>query len=232
MMPASRASFSLGVLSLGAVLCLSCQSQESAVANSAPANPPAISAKPAETSKSAAAPADNAVAAQASARGPSAEAVASALVGSPSVAAAGTASAGTQPASASVPAAAAEGSPVKGAVSTGEGFAVHLEAQGSYTVGKPSSVTVVLKAAAPFHCNDKYPYKFTPTPSAGLTFKEAVARGMNIAPSEATMDVGFTSTQAGKLTLTGELSFSVCTDDRCLVEKQPLSVTVNVKDAS
>jgi hypothetical protein len=230
MMPASRASFSLGVLSLGAVLCLSCQSQESAEAKNAPANAPVVSVKPAETPKSAAAPADNAVAAQASARGPSAEAVASALVGSPP--AAGTASAGTQPASASAPAAAAEGSTVKGSVSTGEGFAVHLEAQGSYTVGKPSSVTVVLKAAAPFHCNDKYPYKFTPTPSAGLTFKEAVARGMNIAPSEATMDVGFTSTQAGKLTLSGELSFSVCTEDRCLVEKQPLSVTVNVKDAS
>jgi hypothetical protein len=121
---------------------------------------------------------------------------------------------------------------VSGPVAKGEGFQVHLEAQDSYAVGTPSSVKVVLKATPPFHCNDKYPYKFTPSAGPGLTFKEPVARGMNIAPGESTMDIGFTASQAGSLTVGGELSFSVCTEDRCLVEKQVITVTVNVKGAS
>jgi hypothetical protein len=247
MMQQSRARFSLGVVSLAALLSLHCKSQEPADSKGASANPVALepaaaepaggaSGRPVGATKGASDPA-------AGAQGPSADTVASALMGTgaigtgagavgagaPSAASAGT---GASNGASNGTAAAGTGATVKGAVSTGEGFAVHLEALGSYTVGTPSSVKVVLKATSPFHCNDKYPYKFTPTPGAGLTFKEAVARGMNIAPNEATMDVGFTSTQAGKLNLSGELSFSVCTEDRCLVEKQPLSVTLNVKDAS
>jgi hypothetical protein len=153
----------------------------------------------------------------------SAAALASALGATPPSSAANSAGPGTGTAA----------SPgISGPVVAGEGFAVHLEAQGAPTLGKASSVKVVLNAKAPFHCNDKYPYKFTPTANPSLTFSEAVARGMNIAPTEATMDVSFTPTQAGALTVSGELSFSVCTDDRCLVEKQALSVVVNVKGAS
>jgi hypothetical protein len=162
--------------------------------------------------------------------GSTAAAVSARLLGNPSVSAgASAASAAGSVASGGSGAGAAT---VSGPAAQGEGFDVHLEAQGPFEVGKAASVKVVLKATSPFHCNEKYPYKFTPTPGANLQFNEAVARGMNITPTEATMNVGFTATQAGNLTLAGELSFSVCTDDRCLVEKQALTVPLMVKGAS
>lgn len=111
----------------------------------------------------------------------------------------------------------------------GEGFVAHLETRGDYHVGKPATVQAVLLAQQPFHCNDKYPYKFTGAPAANVTFKEAVVRKMSIGAERSTMDIEFTPTQAGKVTLSGELAFSVCTDDKCLVEKQTLSVVVDVK---
>jgi hypothetical protein len=119
-----------------------------------------------------------------------------------------------------------------GPVVQGEGFAAHLQASGSYQVGKPAEVQVVLQAQAPFHCNDKYPYKFTPAPNAAATYSEAIVRKINITPARSTMAITFTPSQAGKLAVSGELSFSVCTDDKCLVEKQTLSIEVDVKGAS
>jgi hypothetical protein len=119
-------------------------------------------------------------------------------------------------------------SAVQGPAVSGEGFKVYLEAQPSYVAGKPAHVRVVLLATAPFHCNDKYPYKFTTTASDGIEFAEPVVRNANVGTERATLDVPFTPKRAGKLTLNGELSFSVCTDDKCLIEKQALSVPVQV----
>jgi hypothetical protein len=120
----------------------------------------------------------------------------------------------------------------KGPAVSGEGFSAHLQATGTFEVGKASSVQVVLDAAPPFHCNDKYPYKFTLTKTPGLTFPADVVRDMKIGESQSTMTVPFTPDQPGAKTLTGELAFSVCTDDKCLIEKQQLSVTIDIKGAS
>jgi hypothetical protein len=126
------------------------------------------------------------------------------------------------------PLGAALGAAVQGPAVSGEGFKVYLEAQPSYPVAKPGHVRVVLLATAPFHCNDKYPYKFTTTASDGIEFTEPVVRNANIGAERSTIEVPFTPQRAGKLTLNGELSFSVCTDDKCLIEKQALSVPVEV----
>ncbi len=131
---------------------------------------------------------------------------------------------------ASVPTAAPQGR--KGASASGEGFEVHLAASESYEAGKKGVVTVVLNAAAPFHCNDKYPYKFTVDADPQLEYAQDVVRGMKIGESQSTMPVEFTPASAGKHTVKGTLAFSVCTDDKCLIEKQPLSVSIDVKGAS
>jgi hypothetical protein len=107
-----------------------------------------------------------------------------------------------------------------------------MQGAGSVQTGKAANVQVVLEAVAPFHCNDKYPYKFTPAPTAGVTYPQEVIRGMNVTEQRSTMSIPFTASQAGKKTLSGELAFSVCTDDKCLIEKQQLSMTVEVRDPS
>lgn len=120
----------------------------------------------------------------------------------------------------------------RGPAVKGEGFQAHLQSSGSYQVGKPGVVRVVLNAAEPFHCNDKYPYRFTLEPTAGLEFPADVVRDMQIGTQQSTMDVALVPKTAGAHTVSGELSFSVCTDDKCLIEKQKLSVSIDVAGAS
>jgi hypothetical protein len=121
---------------------------------------------------------------------------------------------------------------VQGPVVTGEGFSVHMQAAPGTVAGKPSSAEVVLKAQAPFHCNDKYPYKLALDPTPGVSYPEQTVRNIAIGEQSSTLAVPFTASAPGKHTLSGQLSFSVCTDDKCLVEKQKVSVTIDVKGAS
>lgn len=130
------------------------------------------------------------------------------------------------------PAAAEPAGTRQGPSVSGEGFNVHLQSAGTHQVGKPTTVRVVLNAIAPFHCNDKYPYRFALEPAAGLEFPADVVRNMQVGAERSTMDVALTPKTVGKHTVSGELSFSVCTDDKCLIEKQKLSLSIDVVGAS
>lgn len=116
----------------------------------------------------------------------------------------------------------------RGGAAKGEGFNTWLEGVSSYPLNQPATLTLVLQAEEPFKCNEQYPYRFTITPGPGISVAEPVLRGMNIDKQRSTMSVPFTPTQAGTHTLSGELSFSVCTDDKCLIEKQSLSFPIDV----
>jgi len=110
-------------------------------------------------------------------------------------------------------------------------FELSLSPQGSYEAGKPAAAQIVLDAKAPFHVNEKYPYKFKPRDEAGLSFASAVVGKDNVQleKARATMTVPFTVQTAGKHTLAGQFSFSVCTDDKCLIEKRDLSLVLEAK---
>jgi hypothetical protein len=43
------------------------------------------------------------------------------------------------------------------------------------------------------------------------------------------MSVPFLASQPGNATIAGELSFSICTEERCVIEKQRLAVTIDVQ---
>ena len=119
---------------------------------------------------------------------------------------------------------------VTGAPVGAEAFSVYLQARGSYRRDQPSSVEAVLLAKDPFHCNDKYPYKFTlDPPAANVKYDAQVVRGMSIAAKRSVMTIPFVGTAAGPAQISGELAFSVCTESKCLMEKRRLSVRVNVE---
>lgn len=120
---------------------------------------------------------------------------------------------------------------VSGPTLSGEGYSVRLQTTSPVKVGEPSALTVVLNAEQPFKCNDKYPYKFTFDPIDGVAFENQVVRGMNVTDKRSTMVVPFSPKGAGEQSVSGTLSFSVCTDDKCLVEKQRLSVTFSALDS-
>lgn len=138
-------------------------------------------------------------------------------------------------ASADAPAAAAGAEPAAAPATgkpqvSGEGFEVALEApKAALKGGQAGAVEVVLQAKAPFHVNDKYPIKLKLKETPGVKYS-SLTIGKDAAKVEAmkaVMPVSFTP-EAGKRTVAGTFSFSVCTEDKCLMEKQELALDVNV----
>ena len=110
-------------------------------------------------------------------------------------------------------------------------FDVAIAPSGAYQAGKEGTVEVVLEAKPPFHVNDQYPIKFKVKEGPGVKYAAAVV-GKDKAKLEAmkaTMPVAFVPEAAGQHTVGGQLSFSVCTEENCLMEKRDLSVVVDVK---
>lgn len=118
----------------------------------------------------------------------------------------------------------------KGAVVSEEPFSVWLEGSSPLPVGAASNVDVVLVAKAPYHTNAEYPHKFKlGAAPAGLSYPEAVVKGMQVNPERSVLRVPVQAQQAGPATVSGTLSFSVCTEERCLVEKRDLSLALDAK---
>ncbi|GMV16042.1 MAG: hypothetical protein HS104_06765 [Polyangiaceae bacterium] len=111
-----------------------------------------------------------------------------------------------------------------------ETFKLEMKGGGDYKAGQQGSVEIVLEAKAPFHANDKYPYKFKTAETAGVTYPSAIVKKdqAKIENMKVTMPVAFTA-EKGKKQIKGVFHFSVCTDDKCLIEKRALAVDVDVK---
>jgi len=118
---------------------------------------------------------------------------------------------------------------VKGPPAQDEPFVTWLQASAPLAAKGKGEITVVLEAKKPYKCNDKYPYKFKVGSSTGLTVADTTVRGMQIGKERSTMVIPVTVGDPGKASLTGELSFSVCTDDKCLIEKQTLTISLDVQ---
>ena len=111
------------------------------------------------------------------------------------------------------------------------GFDLVLQPKGTYASGQAGEAEIVLNAKAPFHVNDKYPYKFKLKEAPGLKFANRVVAkdAVKLEPTRATVPVPFTPESAGKHTVAGQLSFSVCTDDKCMIEKRDLALEIDAK---
>jgi hypothetical protein len=102
---------------------------------------------------------------------------------------------------------------------------------GEYAAGVAASAEIVLTPKGEYHCNEKYPYKLRVKESPGVRYPAAVV-GMDaikLEPSRATVRVDFTPESAGEKHVGGQLSFSVCSEDRCLIERRDLVLAVVVK---
>jgi hypothetical protein len=137
---------------------------------------------------------------------------------------------GTRPAAAVEPATA---DPVQQGVSrvSEESFELAISGTDAYESGKQGEAKITLEAKPPFHINDKYPYKFKLKPAAGLKFASPTVGNdsAKLEKQRMTMTVGFLPEAKGKHSLAGVLAFSVCTDDKCLIEKRELALDVQAK---
>jgi hypothetical protein len=109
-------------------------------------------------------------------------------------------------------------------------FDLSLEApKAALKAGQAGTVEVVLVAKAPFHVNDKYPIKLKLKETPGIKYDNLVI-GKDAAKVEqmkAVMPVSFTP-EAGKRSVAGQFAFSVCTEDKCLMEKRDLALQISV----
>ncbi len=109
-------------------------------------------------------------------------------------------------------------------------YNVVFRAEGPYQQGKEGTAEVVVEAKGEYHINDQYPFRFTPKEGEGASFKGPVGReGAAVEKTKVVLKVPFTPTRAGEVKLAGKISLSVCSDKQCLMEKQELEVTANVK---
>jgi hypothetical protein len=119
---------------------------------------------------------------------------------------------------------------VQGTVVQGEAFSTWLQAVSPVTAGSPATVEAVLVAKAPYHCNADYPHKFKlGAAPAGLSYPEATVKGMQVSAERSVLRIPVVAQSAGTATVKGTLHFSVCNDERCLVEKRELSLALDVK---
>ena len=234
---------------LGALACQSSADVHREPTASAEKAPAAVTpAAPAATTPAATTPAATAAAATAPSGAPAAPAASASngqvglakyeeaaaapkALAAPSAASASAAAPSTPAPAADAPAAkAVQGQTVQGSVVSEEPFSTWLQAVSPVAAGSPASVEVVLVAKEGYHCNADYPHKFKLAAApAGLTYPESVVKGMQVTPQRSVLKVPVQAQAAGKATVSGTLQFSVCNDERCLIEKKDLSLALEVK---
>jgi len=112
-------------------------------------------------------------------------------------------------------------------------FSVRLTFEGPCKKGETCTALVTVDAKGGYHINDKYPYRFKvadPAP-AGVKFPKPVVNRDDgtFTETKAVLRVPFVAETAGEAKVGGTLSFSVCSDEKCLIEKQALEASAKVE---
>lgn len=110
-----------------------------------------------------------------------------------------------------------------------EAFQLNFEGPSTTKVGAPLSLKVILVAKNGYKVNDEYPIKFKLDESSGVkSAKDTVRKeDAKVEKMRVEMPLQITIGQPGATSVSGRLSFSVCTEERCLIEKRDLKLTVN-----
>ena len=109
-------------------------------------------------------------------------------------------------------------------------FELALLPHGSYRMGQPGEVQLVLEAKGAYKVNQEYPYKFKLQPTAGLKYPQPVVGkdAVALTKQRATMTIKFVPAAGGVQTVSGRFFFSVCTDEKCLIERRELALPIQV----
>ena len=103
----------------------------------------------------------------------------------------------------------------------------------SCSQGQACTSRLTLTAMAGYHLNKEYPYRFTVESKGECEFSTTTFGKENFqAQSETVGTMTMTCTapkKAGTFPFTGTFKFSVCTDDKCLIESTGASVNVQGK---
>jgi hypothetical protein len=103
-----------------------------------------------------------------------------------------------------------------------------------FSAGKPGTVEIQLDAKGEYHMNDSYPYRFKAHPSEGVTYSAPsyTKDAMKLEAARGTMKIEVTPQSPGEKAVSGLFLFSVCSAERCLVEKRELTTKLAVAAAN
>jgi hypothetical protein len=120
--------------------------------------------------------------------------------------------------------------PAADAKFTESSFDLEIKSKGNYTAGQSGVLEVVLDAKGPYKVNDKYPFKLKLEDTDGVQYPDKVVKkeAVKLEPKRAVMTVKFTPATKGKKRVAGQFAFSICTDERCLIERRDLALDVQV----
>lgn len=110
-------------------------------------------------------------------------------------------------------------------------FAIAAAPQGTVAVGGAGRAEVTLEGRNGYHVNQEYPIQLTIRPPQGVEVaKTTFARedASTFEEARAVFPVVFTPREAGRKEFSGELSFSVCNPQNCLMERRPVTFAVDV----
>lgn len=113
----------------------------------------------------------------------------------------------------------------------GAEWAVHVGAPAA-GAGGTTAVELHLTSRAGFHVNLDYPMAFLPSPGSTVTFREArvplAPKARTPCPGRAeetcavALELAYAAPAKGDARLAGTFAFSVCSEERCLIQKVPL----------
>jgi hypothetical protein len=114
-----------------------------------------------------------------------------------------------------------------------EQYLVELKPAASYKAGQEGTLEIAIAAKGDFKINEKYPLKFKASePTDGsVKFSKAVLKREDgtFETKKGSLKVAFTPSKSGKTNVTGVLSFSVCNEQQCLMDKVELETSVDVQ---
>jgi hypothetical protein len=118
-------------------------------------------------------------------------------------------------------------------------YNVALVARGPYAAGQAASAIFTVAAKPGYHVNPEYPMVFKPQGHSGVQFAEERLKltwGQKTPCAEKPEDacavevpIALTPEKAGPAVVAGLVAFSVCNPQHCLIEKLPLSLSIDVK---
>jgi hypothetical protein len=127
------------------------------------------------------------------------------------------------------------------AQSKGDEFAVSASVEGTIRPGSEAALVARVEARKGFHINAEYPVNFRPQNNTdGVKFEkeryplhesaERIPCGKGSEHAcELRATVPFTALSPGEQRVAGILAFSVCTEEKCLIEKAPIEVLLSVR---
>lgn len=111
-----------------------------------------------------------------------------------------------------------------------ETFNVRIVPAQQFEAGEEGFVQVVLEPKAPYKCNAEYPYKFKLDSAEGVKLSTDLVKrdAMSVSDEQTQFKVAITPS-AGEHRVSGTFSFSVCTEENCLIERRKLALGVKAK---